>query len=428
MAKRAVRLMAMLGLVVTSCDDGIGRPCQDDATCNDGQVCVFDDPEDDVGACDIAAEGEGEGEEGEGEGEGDVAVDVQAGGVFACAIDGRRRVQCWGGNSRGQLGRVTAGSRDDVPAPIPVLHDVVALAVGDTHACAIGQLEGGRNVFCWGDGASLGVPLRQIDVGELVSPQLPNGFGLDAAAIDAGGNNNGGITCVANSDGVVFCFGPLVPDTLDGLPRRIDTLLGAQTLHVTDDGVCATLADNTAACALVSASAFGVFDCAEDGPCEALDGGADFEVSGANACRISDGDALCGGDNTFGVVDPSARAPNTTLPETLVRANVSDVSVGTQHGCAISAGRLLCWGRPLFAATGVLETDVAVTEPCNGAQQTRCHGVLEVAMPQGVGQLSAISTHRTMSCVRSEAGAVACFGSFSADQVGILPTRFALSP
>lgn len=105
-------LCIILGLVM-ACDPPGPRPCRADDQCEADQRCAIDDG-DDVGRCAAEGEGEGEGEgpgegegEGEDEGDGSRAEAVDVGGVFACAIDGLRRVQCWGGNSRGQLGRQT---------------------------------------------------------------------------------------------------------------------------------------------------------------------------------------------------------------------------------------------------------------------------------------------------------------------------------
>jgi hypothetical protein len=256
---------------------------------------------------------------------------------------------------------------------------------------------------------------------------VPAGFGLDAVDVDADGDNNGGITCVANESGVVFCFGAYVPDTLEGLPLRFDVLADATRLTVSTEGICATRSDNTTACALVSPT-FDTFGCTSDGPCGALNGDRAFAVETGNACRVNGGEALCGGDNTFGVVNPASRAPQQTLPETLVLANVTAVSVGTQHACAITAGEIRCWGRPVFGATGVLEADVAVTEPCAADPAVRCHGVIAVPMPAGLSAFVELDTHRTQSCARTLTGQVACFGGTLNTDESSRPRSVALAP
>ena len=63
-------------------------------------------------------------------------------------------VQCRGANERGQLGDGTTTERL-VPGPVPGLADVVQIALGELHSCAL--LSDGR-VLCWGanDSGQLG--------------------------------------------------------------------------------------------------------------------------------------------------------------------------------------------------------------------------------------------------------------------------------
>jgi hypothetical protein len=406
------------------------RPCERDSQCDEGLLCVIE-VDDDVGVCKPALagegegegeEGEGEGEEGEGEGEGEGETPVTArvvavGGVFACAIDADAHVQCWGGNSRGQLGRVTDGQRDDVPAAIPGLTDVVDLALGEFHGCALGRLnESQQKLFCWGDPGegSLGTD-ENTPVGTLVEPELPPGFGADVIAVGADGNNNGGFTCA--SDGTdTFCFGPFTVGALNGLPTRLLGLGLVDQLDVSLDGVCATSPTQETTCVQIN-SGLELLGCVEGQRCTPLDGGARFDSEVVNACLITAGTVSCAGDNTFGVVNPAARSADDLPLNGLI--NATDVAVGTQHACAVSGLTVKCWGRPIFGATGVLEGDTFVTEPCDANPAVRCHGIRDVPMPAGFLSFANVETHRTQSCAITGDGRIVCWGGIdSEDEAG----------
>ncbi len=418
------------------------RPCRESDQCEDDEFCQFDG-DDDVGVCvkggaaegeGEEGEGEGEGEEGEGEGEAPVATtarNVEIGGVFACAIDATAHVQCWGGNSRGQLGRVTARDRDDNAAPIPGLTDVVDLAVGEFHACALGRLDGGQQrLWCWGESSqgTLGTDAGVVEPGTLVEPELPAGFGTDAIDVGADGDNNGGFTCA--TDGTrVFCFGVHAPDAVNGSPVVLNGLGaasgGVDRLDVSLDGVCATSPTQDVTCVEVKAG-LQLLGCCEAAECDAITNGAVYDSEVENACVIADGTASCAGENDFGVVDPGARA-NVDLPLTAL-ISALDVAVGTQHACAVSGIAVKCWGRPLFGATGFLESNTLETEPCGDNPAVRCHGVRDVPMPGGIVGFVAVQTHRTHSCAVSSDGRVVCWGNPLAndDENTLLPRQIEL--
>jgi alpha-tubulin suppressor-like RCC1 family protein len=121
----------------------------------------------------------------------DAVTAIAAGRYHTCAALAAGGVMCWGYNSYGQLGD---GSTAQKSSPMPVLDltDIVtAVDAGDSHTCAL--LEGG-GVKCWGANYS-----GQLGDGTTASRGLPayvSGLTSDVLAIAAGS----GHTCALVPD------------------------------------------------------------------------------------------------------------------------------------------------------------------------------------------------------------------------------------
>ena len=80
-------------------------------------------------------------------------VQVAAGGSHTCALTesgGNSEVKCWGRNAEGQLGDGKGGSGQSSSTPVLVdtgLTHPVAITTGQGHSCAI---EADGNIWCWG--------------------------------------------------------------------------------------------------------------------------------------------------------------------------------------------------------------------------------------------------------------------------------------
>ncbi|RYE42381.1 MAG: IPTL-CTERM sorting domain-containing protein [Hyphomicrobiales bacterium] len=125
-------------------------------------------------------------------------VSVTAGQGHSCALTDAGAVQCWGWNAFGQLGN---GTTAEQLTPVPVLgldSGVVALTAGDIHTCALtsagaAQCWGGNNFGQLGDGT-----------GSRRSAPVPvSGLGSDVVALATGT----GHTCALTSAGALLCWG-----------------------------------------------------------------------------------------------------------------------------------------------------------------------------------------------------------------------------
>lgn len=226
-------------------------------------------------------------------------------------------------------------------------------------------------VWCWGHGADgqLGGGTSQTST----APLQVAGVG-DAVTV-ATSTSNG---CALLSAGTVSCWGNTYmgilalddvgsaehPPERIGTARMIDGVTGAQSLSVGQGGACVVRADGKVVC----------WGCDENG----LSGNG-----GGNSC---DGWNY----NPSGLFGPSV------VPG--VDGAVS-VSIGQRHACAaLSDGTVKCWG--LDNGTGRLGVDFP--EPEQGPSSPQTVG--------GLHGVTAVAVGSDQSCALTTGGAVACWG------------------
>ena len=130
---------------------------------------------------------------------------IATGGKHACAITSTDTVKCWGLNEHGQLG-ATAPTTCGTPAlpcakspvAVPGLTNVVALALGGQHSCAL-TASGGMK--CWGSNGAGAVGNNSN--ADALAPVDVSGLTSGVTAIAAGG----GTTCAINTANALFCWG-----------------------------------------------------------------------------------------------------------------------------------------------------------------------------------------------------------------------------
>jgi alpha-tubulin suppressor-like RCC1 family protein/lysophospholipase L1-like esterase len=125
------------------------------------------------------------------------ATALVAGTNHSCAVVAGA-LHCWGANDHGQLGDGTTDDRSVPTAVVGLAATPVALAAGGAHTCAAMS----SNVLCWGDGREGqldGSPRAGSNPQPLSAPALPVGVTALAAGQD--------VSCALRSDGRVQCWG-----------------------------------------------------------------------------------------------------------------------------------------------------------------------------------------------------------------------------
>jgi alpha-tubulin suppressor-like RCC1 family protein len=128
-----------------------------------------------------------------------------AGASHTCIVTRARTVECWGGNSVGQLGRGDAGTLASAATAAPAigLDDVDAVAAGSFHTCAVSA----GKVFCWGEnihgqlGGSSTTASGDPRLNDHTPHQVP---GLENIASVAAGRE---ATCALDTAGTLYCWG-----------------------------------------------------------------------------------------------------------------------------------------------------------------------------------------------------------------------------
>jgi alpha-tubulin suppressor-like RCC1 family protein len=297
------------------------------------------------------------------------AIAISAGAAHTCAI--RRTgltVVCWGSDSEGQLGRGRSGGTQIVNVTTPVavtgLTNVISLATGGDHSCAVVQ---GGQTFCWGANG-----FGQLGDNSLIRKTAPQALTLaNASSIVAGQSH----TCaIVGATQTIQCWG----DNRYGQLGNSSAGAGS-SVPVTVTGSLAT--QNRA---LASSMAY--------------------------SCALrNDGTVACWGDDraTFGtaatiVVEPTAIAGVT---------NANAVAAGTGHGCALQTwGDVLCWGSNGNARLG---RGAAANTFGNAAATTSAEAVFWHDVVAAV--TSPLATTGRGACAIKEVGGVQCWDYFGYD-------------
>src|SRR5262249_14912917 len=123
-------------------------------------------------------------------------VAVSAGDSHSCGLTATGQVRCWGANDRGQLG--VTGSGSNTALLVPGIANASAIAAGNKFACA---LVANGTVRCWGDNSSNQLGDGGVETFSVTPKQVP---GLANVVNVAAGANH---VCAVTSAGTVLCWG-----------------------------------------------------------------------------------------------------------------------------------------------------------------------------------------------------------------------------
>ena len=337
-------------------------------------------------------------------------IAVAAGIDHTCALTDAGGVKCWGGNSFGQLGDGTTSDKS-IPVSVSGLSSgIIAIAASVYETCALTDAGG---VKCWGLNDH-----GQLGDGTTVNKSIPvnvSGLSSGVIAIVAGGFH----TCAITSAGSIKCWGlndhgqlgdgttsdKSIPVNISGLSSGVIAIAAGQ------DHTCAVTSGGGAKC-------WGVNDHGQLGDgtlinrsipvkVSGLDSGMVVVAAGVNhTCALNDSGGLkCWGVNDHGQLgDGTTGNKSTPVNVSGLSSGVIAISAGWSHSCALSsAGSVKCWGFNEYGQLG------------DGTTGNKSTPVNVLGLDSGVIAVAAGGYH---TCALTDAGGIKCWGENYDGQLG----------
>ena len=131
-------------------------------------------------------------------------IALSAGGSHTCAVTQNGTAKCWGSNVSGQLGRGSVGATYGLPQDVVGLAlDVIGVSAGDAHTCA---LTGSGRLQCWGYNLN-GELGRGFASGQFGTAQDVLGHTTGVQAVGAARSHTCALTDAGLPGGLVRCWG-----------------------------------------------------------------------------------------------------------------------------------------------------------------------------------------------------------------------------
>jgi alpha-tubulin suppressor-like RCC1 family protein len=379
---------------------------------------------------------------------------IVAGDAHTCVLTGQGRVRCWGDNQCGQLGYGNAIDVGDTPSTLPfaagdvpllpVSDPVLQLVAGNHHTCALMQ---SGYIYCWGhnDFGQLGYDRTDsLADGEVVTSFGFVNLGDKATRIAAGGDH----TCAILQSGAVRCwgrndFGQLGRGNTENIgddepvysAGNVDLGAGVtvKDLALGDSHTCALLTTGAVRCwGRGDSGQLGYGNNQSLGDDEPINNLANVSLTGtvrklvagdSHTCALTDAGTLrCWGDDSSGQLgqilpgqgfnangdlvffgphgvawgDQPNELPSDLPSDINIGAQVTDVTAGDNHTCALSSnGQLKCWGFGGSGQLGYGDFTNQVTPPTAGVN---LDGVSAYGIATGEAHTCALRSNGTVRC------------------------------
>jgi len=350
-------------------------------------------------------------------------------------------VLCWGDNSYGQLGN---SSNSIIESPVSVLdstsglvlYGVSAISLGSEHSCAL--LVGGQ-VSCWGrnDSGQLGTgDFVNKNAATKVQGEMNGKYFEGAIAISAGRSNHreasgSGRTCVLKNTKNLYCwgddsYGQLGDRSISNraVPTKVKDLDNVNSMAIGRAGGCAISAESKILC-------WGANDESQLGRVDARLGGTPVIVENLNrsiaisvggiglfdssfSCALStSGVVSCWGHNDQGQLGVGTFF-DSAAPVPVSLSNITAISSGGVHSCAVSDGQVYCWGgntnkRAIYGTAGLRTMQLGSSILDQSPTPLLINNLANVV------DVAAGMDH---SCALTTDGSVYCWGESASEQSG----------
>jgi alpha-tubulin suppressor-like RCC1 family protein len=355
-------------------------------------------------------------------------VSLGEGFSHACAVLGTGALKCWGANASSQVGDGTTTDRStatDVGGGLS--RNVAMVAGGSDHTCA---LMANGAVRCWGSNAF--GQIGDLTTTNRTTPVAVGGLAGVGAVATPGARAvsiNGYHTCTVTSAGGVDCWGYNNSGQLgDATTTQRPTPRG---VHGLSTGVTAVTVGFFHTCALTAAGGVKCWGENSDGqlgdgtttdrltPVDVvgLTSGVASVVAGrVHTCAVTTGGGVkCWGDNsTGGLGDGTTSDRSSPVNVTGLTSGVAAVAAGATHSCAVTTGGALrCWGGNASGQLGDGTTTDAATP----------------VSVSGLGSgVAGVSAGDRITCALTTSGGVKCWGLNDAGQLGDGTTTVRFTP
>lgn len=356
---------------------------------------------------------------------GDKYKTVEFGSKHVCGITQKDEVQCWGEGGLGQLGTGDTPSSVTFANAKPVTtitKPVKLVCVGDTFTCAVAAKEKTHELYCWGRGyyGELG---DGKSTAKVTTPTQASLFSSPVTSLSCGSES----ACLV-SGGEVYCWGRNqygqlgIGNTLaNQTPTKLSVLKNVTDVVTFRDLSCARLSSGEVSCwGLDPDGLLLKYKTEKDGdqtvPSSAKllsEGKLSLKemVSSRNTTVLTVNENkkvyFIGKTSGFDGIGPVGGTNMTATTLTVVDkiTDVTSLSMGGSHVCALQNGKMSCWG---FQGTVKV---IDLTGPGNQYVPT------PVTLPNGEVPIQ-ICTGLMHNCALTKTGKVFCWGENAHYQSG----------